>query len=127
MLITGRQCKSARALLKWNLRELEFRSTIRARVLEPFEKGTKTLLPSQREQLFKIFTDEGVVFTEHGEIRLEDTSKIKGKSHASHQKAGGSMQQETHYVDIDQLLALNQAQYQKPRIDTSSEDSPSLD
>lgn len=126
MLITGRQCKTARGLLKWNVRELEFRSTVRAKQIELFEQGTKALMMNHREMLAEAFKKEGIVFLDFGEVILGDSkSNLRESSHSS----GNSKAHVVHTIDHDQLLALYDQKYlnARPTTDYSDKESPSLD
>ncbi|MBY0354222.1 MAG: hypothetical protein K2Q12_00660 [Rickettsiales bacterium] len=126
MNLSGKQCKTARGLLKWNVRELEFRSTVRAKQIEMFEQGTKALMMNHREMLAKAFKKEGIVFLDFGEVTLEDTkSGARRSSHSS----GNSKAHEVHIIDHDQMLALYDQKYlnARPTTDYGEQESPSLD
>jgi hypothetical protein len=124
MHISGKQSKTARGLLKWNVRELEFRSTVRARLIESFEKGLKPLPSTQREMLFKVFKKEGIVFQENGDVRLDEAEKGKSAKHGQ----GSHRQQETYYIDADSMLAINDVQYRNAKgTGDAAYDSPTLD
>jgi hypothetical protein len=123
MQISGKQCKTARGLLKWNVRELEFRSTVRVRLIESFEKGLKPLPPSQRELLFKTFKKEGIVFLDYGEVWLDESAK------EDHIRKVSQQTHEVHYIDADSLLGIHDLQYRQARTSSAEAnyDSPTLD
>ena len=104
MNITGKQCKQARGLLKWNVRELEYRSQVRAAAIEAFEDGSKPVMAPQREQLYKAFKKEGIIFLDMGDVKLEGDKKS-----ASHVQSGGGGReaQETYTIDTEEMLALS--------------------
>lgn len=125
MNITGKQCKAARGLLKWNLRELEFRSTIRASAIEGFEDGSKPLMGPQREVLYKTFKKEGIVFLDMGDVKLVEEKKGSGghKAHGNHRT-----HEETYFVDADELLGMSDQKYRFPKkTEEAGEHSTTID
>jgi CDP-glycerol glycerophosphotransferase (TagB/SpsB family) len=60
--ITGKQCKAARSLLKWNLQDLASRVRVEIKRIESFESGNVPLHAWEMEELVKCFKDKGCIF-----------------------------------------------------------------
>jgi len=74
--ITGRQAKSARALLKWNLPDLATKTRVRPERISAFENGLLQLFRWELDELIKIYQDEGIQFRNDFSVIL-DRSKAK--------------------------------------------------
>jgi len=74
--ITGKQCRQARSLLKWNLHDLASRvKSILARRIDSFEHGTVHLQPWENEALATAFKKAGILLKADLEVALaKDTS-----------------------------------------------------
>jgi len=74
--ITGKQCKAARALLKWNLSDLaNTLSGIVPRRIESFERGMVHLAEWENKDMVASFKKEGIAFRADMEVVLHTDRK----------------------------------------------------
>ncbi len=85
-LMTGKQCRKARNLLRWNQRDLSARSRVPVKRLDNFEKGYFRLYKSEHDDVMKVFKREGVIFKDNFEVVLSDDDRPKRKQY--YQDAG---------------------------------------
>ncbi|MBN8542671.1 MAG: hypothetical protein J0M34_00210 [Alphaproteobacteria bacterium] len=69
-LISTKQCKRARALLKWNPLDLASRTRIPIRHLEKFERNQARLTKPENDEIVKVFDRHGIEFLPDGEVIL---------------------------------------------------------
>ncbi len=62
MIITGPQCRAARALVEWTLEEVSERSGIDPRVIADFERKTSDPGADAKRRLLKALESGGAVF-----------------------------------------------------------------
>lgn len=70
--ITAKQCKKARSLLKWNIHDVVGKTNLSPVRLERFERGTIRLTRPENDELYKLFTKFGLVFTQDFEVFLAE-------------------------------------------------------
>ncbi len=62
--LTGKECRTARSLLKWNVQDLANRThNVSPRRINDFERGLTPLLGWENTELVTAFTDAKIVFT----------------------------------------------------------------
>ncbi len=76
--ITSLQCRRARGLLQWNMRDLSHKSGVTPNRLNSFERGQIHLRPDENKNIYSVFKEEGIIFYEFGEVAL-DPSKADRK------------------------------------------------
>lgn len=69
--ITSLQCRRARGLLQWNLRDLSHKSGVTVHRLTSFERGQIHLRPDENKGMYTAFKEEGIIFQEFGEVGLD--------------------------------------------------------
>lgn len=67
-IISTKQCKRARALLKWNPLDLASRTRIPIRHLEKFERNQTRLTKPENDEIVKVFERYGIEFLPDGEV-----------------------------------------------------------
>ena len=78
-LITAKQCRASRSLLKWNLQDLASRCNIPAKRIDCFEKAIVHLYQNENLEIMDIFKKEGVEFLSDFEVRLRKDAEKKDK------------------------------------------------
>lgn len=73
--LTVKQCKQARGLLKWNLRDLSVRSNIKLERLTEFEQNVVKLFKNENAAVVDVLVKAGIVFGDSGEVTLERASR----------------------------------------------------
>jgi hypothetical protein len=87
MKITGKQSRSARSLLKWNIHDLANRvKGIVAKRIDSFEHGMVHLMEWENDEIVKSFKSNGIVFKADLEVALEKG----GKTEKEKQQVSGS-------------------------------------
>lgn len=72
MTITPKQCKKARSLLKWNIHDVVGKCNLSPVRLERFERASIRLSRPENDELYKLFTKFGLVFTLDFEVILAE-------------------------------------------------------
>jgi hypothetical protein len=79
-VISTKQCKRARALLKWNPNDLASRTRIPLRHLEKFERNQVRLTKPENDEVVKVFERHNVEFMPDGNVLLHG-SALEGDYH----------------------------------------------
>ncbi len=74
--LTGRQCKTARNLLKWNIHDLSSRVGIPSTRLGDFESGTAHLVPPEMQGVIRVLEQAGIIFHPDSHLTLVDKFKV---------------------------------------------------
>ena len=77
VLLTSRQCRKARHLLKWNIHDITSQVRVDPRKMEKFERGTTRLLPHENNEIVKLFLANNIVFAANYEVELKTDKKNK--------------------------------------------------
>lgn len=103
--ITGKQSRSARALLKWNLPDLVTHTKVLRRRVDLFEKGNIQLQAWEMRDLILTYQGQGVVFQTDLTVSLRQDKKGKNASSAAADQAETDLssqriviQEETDYL-----------------------------
>ena|SRR5579884_3048578 len=98
--ITGKQCKKARSLLKWNLQDLASRlaSGIQTSRIDSFEKGFVHVMQWENDELSKAFKAAGIEFSSDLEVYLRTQTHV-GTGSTVAQELGPQLA-----LDVDDLL-----------------------
>jgi hypothetical protein len=72
-IISTKQCKRARALLKWNPTDLASRTHIPVRHLEKFERNQVRLTKPENDEVVKVFERHGIEFLSDGDAIFHGT------------------------------------------------------
>ncbi len=83
-IISTKQCKRARAVLKWNPTDLASRTHIPVRHLEKFERNQVRLTKPENDEVVKIFERHGVEFLASGDVAY--SGNLKEDYHNSEQE-----------------------------------------
>lgn len=75
--ITSLQCRRARGLLQWNLRDLSHKSGVTPNRLNSFERGQIHLRPDENKGVYTTFKEEGIIFYEFGDVSLDHSKAGK--------------------------------------------------
>lgn len=78
-LLTAKQCRASRSLLKWNLQDLAARCNIPAKRIDSFEKGILHLYQNENVEIMNILKKQGVEFLSDFEVRLKKDVQDKDK------------------------------------------------
>lgn len=98
--ITGKQCKTARSLLKWNLHDLAARvKAILPRRIDSFEHGVVHLMEWEYAELLRVFVKAGIHFKPDMEVTLR-------REDAEPEKIQGGMTQEGARIVLDTDLTV---------------------
>jgi hypothetical protein len=74
--LTGKQCRTARSLLKWNVYDLATHvNSIPPRRIESFEKGVVHIVEWENDEMVQAFRNEGIVFNSDLDVTLIATKK----------------------------------------------------
>ena len=82
--LNHRQCRQARSLLKWNPQDLAGHTKIGAKRIEAFERGLAKMETFEIRELYKAFTEAGLVFTS---TKVEFKKKPREKHEEQHAPA----------------------------------------
>lgn len=74
-IISTKQCKRARAVLKWNPTDLASRTHIPVRHLEKFERNQVRLTKPENDEVVKVFERHGVEFLADGDVTYSGNLK----------------------------------------------------
>ena len=99
MKLTGKQSRTARALLKWNLHDLAARVHTGAKRIENFENGIVHLQKFENEELVETYTKAGIEFRGDFEVVL------KGKRREESHGVTEAMQINVTQEELDQMEA----------------------
>lgn len=77
--ISSLQCRRARGLLGWNHRDLSHKSGVQSHRINSFERNLLHLRQDENKGLYTAFKDEGIIFEEYGEVRLDKNQAKKGE------------------------------------------------
>jgi hypothetical protein len=82
--ITGKQCKTARSLLKWNVNDLSSRlRSVPAKRIESFERGIVHIQEWENDEIVKAMRKEGVEFRSDFEVILKaKVTEVAPDTHA---------------------------------------------
>lgn len=98
--LTGKQCKVARGLLKWNVYDLANHvSRIDAKRIESYERGNAHLAEWENDELVKAFRKEGVRFNNDLDVVLGDSDTMRQNKNAGNSKQGAVIT-----LDADQSI-----------------------
>ena len=78
-LITPKQCRASRSLLKWNIQDLTARTGIPTKRIDSFEKGIVHLYQNENLEIMETLKKEGVEFLSDFEVRLKKDAEKKDK------------------------------------------------
>jgi transcriptional regulator with XRE-family HTH domain len=78
--ITAKQSRQARSLLKWNLHDVVNKCTLRPQRIDHFERGILRLSRPENDQLFKVYTDNGIFFTRDFDVKLTKVEVAKQRT-----------------------------------------------
>lgn len=98
LIITSKQLRRARALLKWNLHDLANRTHIAFQQLERFEHGRMRLTKPENDEVISVFERHSVEFDKNGGVTLFD------KTAAEHEFFYASKEFKTYNLDIDPTM-----------------------
>ncbi|MFZ4124542.1 MAG: hypothetical protein ACOYJ2_00530 [Rickettsiales bacterium] len=73
-IISTKQCKRARALLKWNPLDLASRTRIPIRHLEKFERNQARLTKPENDDIVKVFERHGIEFLPDGDVAYHSST-----------------------------------------------------
>ena len=83
--ISGKQSKTARSLLKWNLHDLVSRvNGIQSRRIENFEKGAIPLEEWESDEVTKAFKKSGIKFGDNFSVTLEKSEADESEKRPQH-------------------------------------------
>lgn len=77
-VITAKQSRQARSLLKWNVQDVVNKCALQMRRIDHFERGIVRLSRTENDALVKVYIDNGIAFTRDYDVRLikkEDSRK----------------------------------------------------
>lgn len=95
--LTGKQCKQARGLLKWNVYDLSSHvNGINPKRIESFERGMVHIAEWENDEMVKAFRKEGVAFNAELDVVLAEADKKRnvasgGAGDGAHIKLDGDM------------------------------------
>jgi hypothetical protein len=98
LIITGKQMRRARALVKWNLHDLANRTHISFQQLERFEHGRMRLTKPENDEVIRVFDRHSVAFDKNGGVTLFD------KTAAEHEFFYTSTEFKTYNLDIEPTM-----------------------
>lgn len=98
LIITSKQLRRARALLKWNLHDLANRTHIAFQQLERFEHGRIRLTKPENDDIISVFDRHSVGFDKNGGVTLFD------KTASEHEFFHTSKEFKTYNLDIDPTM-----------------------
>ena len=98
LIITSKQLRRARALLKWNLHDLANRTHIAFQQLERFEHGRMRLTKPENDEVISVFERHSVEFDKNGGVTLFD------KTAAEHEFFYTSKEFKNYNLDIEPTL-----------------------
>jgi hypothetical protein len=87
MKVTGKQCQKARALLKWNVRDLVSRMEgVQPRRIDSFEKGVVQLYGWENDKMKLVFEKSGIAFLEDFQVVLREKmpENMVGQNEGAH-------------------------------------------
>lgn len=93
LLISAKQCKRARALLKWNPLDLASRTRIPVSHLEKFERSQVRLTKPENDEVVKVFERNKIEFLRDGDVGLHS-----GGSHSGDGEYHQSTREFKHYT-----------------------------
>jgi hypothetical protein len=94
LIITSKQMRRARALVKWNLHDLANQTHIPFPQLEQFENGRIRLTKAENDEVISVFERHSVAFDKNGGATLI------GKSTKDHELFYASKEFKTYNLDI---------------------------
>lgn len=77
MKLSGKQSRSARGLLKWNLHDLASKVKTPIKRLESFEKGVLHLQKVENDELINAYKKEGIEFRGDFEVVLKEKKEAR--------------------------------------------------
>lgn len=98
LIITGKQLRRARALVKWNLHDLANRTHIPFQQLERFEHGRMRLTKPENDEVISVFERHSVEFDKNGGVTL------LGKTAAEHEFFYTSKEFKNYNLDIEPTM-----------------------
>jgi len=98
--LTGKQCKQARALLKWNVYDLASRvNGINPKRIESYERGMVHMAEWENDEMVTAFRKEGIQFNAELDVTLSASDKV-----ATSVKIGGTGEGAHIQLDADQSI-----------------------
>lgn len=106
--ITAKQSRQARSLLKWNIQDVVNKCGMRTQRLDHFERGIARLTRPENDDLIKVYSEHGIIFTSDYEVMLKkvDVAKQRSKINPEEQDI---------LEDLDQLRQLEYDVKQKEK------------
>lgn len=115
--LTGKQCKQARALLKWNVYDLASRvNGINPRRIESYERGMVHMAEWENDEMVSAFRKEGIQFNAEMDVTLNAADKT-----SSAVKVGGTGEGARIQLDADQNIVTDSS-IKLPVADSTSEE-----
>jgi transcriptional regulator with XRE-family HTH domain len=90
--LTAVQCRAARMLLKWNVRELGHKTGVASNRITQFENRKEHLYAKEHRALIEVFLREYIVFGESDGVKRmppKDKEQVKKKQPHPEQITGG--------------------------------------
>lgn len=88
--LTGKQCRTARGLLKWNIYDLANRiNGVNPKRIDSFERGMVHIAEWENDEMVTAFRKEGVTFNADLEVVL-DTSNTSKSAIVAHMHGEGA-------------------------------------
>ncbi len=95
-VLSGSQCRQARMLLKWNVRELSMKSGVTASRINHFESGRIMMYKNEAQFLVTAFDRADIQIAEDGDVslkkRLQDNEPSTAYQKAAANDAEGVLQ-----------------------------------
>lgn len=108
--LTGKQCKQARALLKWNVYDLASRvNGINPRRIESYERGMVHMAEWENDEMVTAFRKEGIQF--NAEL---DVSLVVADKSTTSLRIGGTGEGARIHLDADQSIVEDTTQQHTP-------------
>lgn len=77
--LTGKQCRQARGLLKWNVYDLSSHvSGINAKRIESYERGMVHIAEWENDEMVTAFRKAGIQFNDELDVTLKEKAKSGG-------------------------------------------------
>lgn len=116
--LTGKQCKQARALLKWNVYDLASRvNGINPRRIESYERGMVHIVEWENDEMVTAFRKEGIHFSAELDVTLKDSDRV-----ATSMKVGGTGDGAHIQLDAEQNIVSDSSAVVTPADSASEEE-----
>jgi len=84
LTLTPKQCKRARALLKWNPQDLASRTRIPVKHIEKFERNQVKLTKPENKELFDTFSKKNLVFDSDGTVEFQRSTAYEEEAQGAY-------------------------------------------